>query len=58
MVYAELGPGGGRIGPKHDVPEESNYARVRTEGTSCPFMLSVKKNSSKSFDFVLLLGKS
>lgn len=35
LIYAELGPGGGRTGPK-PVPEESNYARVKTDGVYYP----------------------
>ena len=35
MVYAELGPGGGRTGPK-PITEESNYAQVKTDGLYYP----------------------
>ena len=35
MIYAELGPGGGRTGQKPRV-EESNYAEVKTEGVHYP----------------------
>lgn len=35
MIYAELGPSGGRTGEKPKV-EQSNYAQVKTEGVHYP----------------------
>ena len=49
LVYAELGPGGGRTGPKPK-PEESNYATVKTEGLYYPpLQQSFREEPKKAF---------